>query len=78
MNVQSARTYLLTQDETDSQVVARLVVKYYDWLTDNGGMSPEELLAIPLSQHQRKVLLKHMDDVLEIYGLTARMGPAGR
>jgi hypothetical protein len=61
-------------DRSDSQIVASLVVKYYDWLTDNGGVSPDELLALPLTQQQRKHLLKRIDDVLTIYGLTAEIG----
>jgi hypothetical protein len=77
MSPRPAGTNERCDDRSDSQLVARLVVKYYDWLTDNGGVPPEELLALPLSQRQRRQLLDRMDDVLTIYGLTAdcRRGP---
>ena len=71
MNANPTIAALQRHKTSDSRIVASLIVRYYDWLTDNGGVSPDELLALPLSQEQRKLLLSRMDDVLTIYGLTA-------
>ena len=73
MDVHTAISHSGRQDQLDLEFVARLIGEYYDWLTDNGGIPPDELLSLPLTPKQRKLLLKDMDDVLVICGLTAEI-----
>lgn len=62
---------LAAEHQTGFDLVASLVLQYYDWLSDKGGICPDELLALPLDPQQRKLLLGYMDDVLTNFGLTA-------
>jgi hypothetical protein len=53
--------------------VVTLVMQYHDWITDNGGRSPEELLRQPLPPDQRALLLELLNDVLTVYGLASEI-----
>ena len=64
--------------EEDLEVVAPLVVAYYNWLSGNGGSDPETLLARPMSPSARQMLLERIDDVNFVYGLTAPLRNAAR
>lgn len=55
----------------DLEVVAPLVVEYYEWMVGRGNVGPEELLSWPLTRPQRKMLLERMDDINVLWGLTA-------
>ena len=55
----------------DETTIAEYVIEYYNWLTDNGGTSSDELLARPMSAEQRRLLLQRMDDVNVVFSATA-------
>ena len=67
----------MSEVDFDLQIVASLVGQYFNWLTDNDGVPPDELLDLPLNRRQRRLLLEHMDNVVTLYGLTADKRQAG-
>ena len=58
-------------DPMEELNVSKLAGEYYQWLTDNGGRGPDDLLALPLTAAQRQQLLEHMDNILTAFGLVA-------
>jgi hypothetical protein len=57
----------------DEILVADLIVEYYNWLTDNGGTSSDELLSRTLTPPQRRMLLERMEDVNVVVSATSPM-----
>ncbi len=55
----------------DLEVIAPLVVEYYNWLSNNGGRDPQIILEQPLTKVQRKLLLERMDDVNVVWSITS-------
>ena len=59
-----------TSDRIDESIVAEMLIAYCDWITDNGGTPPDELLARSMTLAQRRLLLDRMDDVAVLYSIT--------
>ena len=58
--------------DSDLDVVAPLIMKYLKWIKgEPDGVSSDELLKIPLTLTQRKILLARMDDINVLWGMTA-------
>ncbi|HEX3152568.1 MAG TPA: hypothetical protein VHR66_31135 [Gemmataceae bacterium] len=57
--------------DDDQALIAELVLEYYNWLTDNGGISSDDLLSRPLTNTQRRELLARMEDVNVVFAATA-------
>lgn len=64
--------------ESDANIVAPLVVQYYEWLSGHSATEPDALLGRTLTPNQRKLLLARMDDVNVIWGITAPLRNAAR
>lgn len=62
--------------DSDLNVVAPLLVQYYQWLSGNGGTDPAVLLSQRLTASQRRLLLDRMDDVNVVWGFTAPLRAA--
>lgn len=65
---------VVPQSLEDEGRVAHLIIEYYKWLSDNGGTSSDDLLdpvKTPLTAEQKRSLLRNMDNVNVIFGVTS-------
>jgi hypothetical protein len=73
-------------DNFNDRLVAKLMMNYYDWMIDAGGMSSDDILALTLTPAERQAVLSGMDDINVICGFAnlirsqpkpCRSGPTG-
>lgn len=55
----------------DLDVIGVHIESYFLWLADDGGVHPDELLSLPLTPRQRRLLLDRMNQLNCLWGLTA-------